>query len=134
MSDLVAFVTARLDEREAVAKAYVPVGGITHRHSEGAGWREHNHVAGGVPHQHDPDTGFQIPVATVDDSARVLREIDANRAILAMWQEPGTEKRLPTGEVVAQVAVADAINEVIWRLATADSDHPDFDPEWDPDF
>src|SRR4249919_1653073 len=85
MSDLVAFLRARLDEDEASARAYVRVADLTHRHNEGNGWREHNHLAGGVPHQHDPGTGGQIPMAAVDEPVRVLREVEAKRAILAQW-------------------------------------------------
>jgi hypothetical protein len=48
---------------------YVPLTGHTHRHPQGAdphhpraGWLEHSHLGGGAPHQHDPDTGGQVPV------------------------------------------------------------------------
>jgi len=40
---------------------WVPVGTATiHRHpTSDGGWLEHDHMAGGVPHKHDKDAGFQ---------------------------------------------------------------------------
>jgi hypothetical protein len=106
MSDLVEFLTARLDEDEAAARAWLPIG------NPDAAAREH--IA-----RHDP--------------ARVLREVEAKRAILAMWQEPETDRYLPTGEVVAQVAAADAIDSVVRELNAVYSDHPDYDEAWGPE-
>jgi hypothetical protein len=63
-------------------------------------------------------------------AARMLREVEAKRKILAMWQEPETERYLPTGEIVAQVAVAEAIDSVVRALAAGYSDHPDYQQEW----
>ena len=41
---------------------YMLVSGMTHRHATAEpGTVEHNHLGGGVPHDHDPETGFQIP-------------------------------------------------------------------------
>lgn len=65
------------------------------------------------------------------DAQRWLaREAAAQRKILAMWQEPESERYLPTGEMVAQVAVSEAIGSVVRILAEIDSDHPDYDPAW----
>ncbi len=61
---IAAIVPAELAQAPVAGKGatYTPVAGLTHRHGEGSS-REHNHMAGGVPHQHDPDTGFQVPAA-----------------------------------------------------------------------
>lgn len=50
-----------------LARAYLnPDGGLAHRHLHGAGeagWVEHDHLGGGLPHFHDPETGFRVPLA-----------------------------------------------------------------------
>jgi Family of unknown function (DUF6221) len=115
MSDLTEFLTARLDEDEAdahhAARNVVLDASFL---DDNAGDRALAHWL-----RHDP--------------ARVLREVEAKRKILAMWQEPETERYLPTGEVVAQVAVADAIDSVVRELNTVYSDHPDYDEAWRPE-
>lgn len=41
---------------------YVPLGGSVHKHlAAGPGWVQHEHATGSVAHDHDPDTGFQVP-------------------------------------------------------------------------
>lgn len=43
------------------------VSGLTHRHATAEpGTVEHNHLGGGVRHDHDPETGMQINVARDD--------------------------------------------------------------------
>ncbi len=124
---LTEFLTVRLDEDEAAANAYVPVAGLTHRHSEGNGWLEHNHLAGGDPHQHDPDTGFQIPAPTVGDPARVLREVEAGRKILAEHEAVTRLADLTEQEL----GFLGLYREwVLKNLAAVYSDHPDYDPAW----
>lgn len=53
------------------------VSGHRHRHAERTadgsgltGWREHDHLGGGQPHRHDPQTGAQIPVGCDPDRCR----------------------------------------------------------------
>jgi hypothetical protein len=55
--------------------AYVPGPGQgqTHRHgTDEPGWIEHNHMAGGVPHQHDAD-GYQVPVGPAPEMPPAAR-------------------------------------------------------------
>lgn len=54
----------RSPEDYAACGTYMLVNGMTHRHAT-AEPVEHNHLGGGVPHDHDPETGFQIPQSTV---------------------------------------------------------------------
>jgi hypothetical protein len=40
-----------------------PDEGLTHLHgTDGSDWLEHSHMGGGIPHEHDPETGFQVPL------------------------------------------------------------------------
>jgi hypothetical protein len=59
------------------------------------------------------------------DPARVLREITAKRAILAMAEGQ------PTHDLAEETA-KDALEDVVRVLAVAWSDHPDYDPDWMP--
>jgi hypothetical protein len=100
MSDLVAFLTARLDEKE-----------------QGAGDQAFA-LAG---HYHDP--------------ARVLREVKAGRMILARYEDCLARQEdddYPAG--TARDQAREYEDFVLPNLATIDSTHPGYDPEWDPDF
>jgi hypothetical protein len=105
MSDLVEFLTARLDEDEAAARAWLPIG------NPDAAAREH--IA-----RHDP--------------ARVLREVAAKRAILAGhstvtgWNWPDQSD----GSV--QMDYVEALRRTLRHLAAVYSDHPDYDEAWRP--
>jgi hypothetical protein len=47
-----------------------PVAGLTHRHgTTEPGWAEHDHLGGGIPHEHDPETGGQVPLGALRDSS-----------------------------------------------------------------
>ena len=44
-----------------------PADSLTHLHGTSEpGWLEHSHLDGGVPHEHDPETGFQVPLSGSD--------------------------------------------------------------------
>jgi hypothetical protein len=90
---LTEFYAARLDEDEAAALAWLPFG------NPDAATREH--IA-----RHDP--------------ARVLREVQAGRKILADYE--GT--RAITGDNDEYVA---GLSAALSALASAYSDHPDYD-------
>ena len=98
--DLVAFLTARLDEDEATAKAAA------------ADWLDEE-----FPFEWDdlPDDAFTHIMR--HDPARVLREVKAGRAILAMYADG--------------LAYDDyAVGRVIRVLVAVYSDHPDYDEKW----
>lgn len=138
MDELVAFLSARLDEAGAAARAYVPVAGHTHRHAEGKGWREHNHMAGGLPHQHDPDSGFQVWAPRVGDPVRALREVEAKRRLIDIVLE--YEAKIDSewgcshtaGEIAAGSCRMTPAHEIeAFRvLAAVDDGHPDYRQEW----
>lgn len=107
--DLAAFVTARLDEDEEIAKAVRP------KDWDDIGWAGVGATATAHAAQHDP--------------ARVLREVAAKRAIMAVhaqlndsiWCQtcdPGAD---PFGDSDAWYPC-----RTVRALATAWSDHPDY--------
>jgi len=109
MSDLVAFLTARLDEDEAVAKAAAGFLNQPEHIADDLGrftWRGQQVARPSLEHiaRHDP--------------ARVLRRVDATRKILALCE---TETDETGGRPLAQRIV---------RLLTAEwSNHPGHKPE-----
>ena len=158
MNDLIEFLRARLDEDERVARAATPG---PWRHNPGKQWlgpdafeaydlaKGEEFVGHGGP---SPFTGCVAatgpashPQSMADarhialhDPARVLREVEAKRRILDMWESPeaakhpgGVDGRDPD-EQMRDVAVADAIDEVVRLLALGYSDHPDYQESWRP--
>lgn len=136
---LLAFWAARLDEREAAAKAAAE--------ASAAGWRAEPNMGEDWwavmytgPSTIRPYDEFDYPVAErVDradaahiarhDPARVLREVEAGRAILARhvavqaWSYPPGD---------GDEAVQGELDTVIRHLIAAWSDHPDYRQEWKP--
>jgi hypothetical protein len=114
MDDLIAFVAARLNEDEAAAKAWLPLGNPTTMQRE--------HIA-----RHDP--------------GRVLREVAAMRAIVDGCEEAALHPYdLPEGvtdgrddsERSRDEAVLEAMEAVAGALATIWDTHPGYRPEWRP--
>ena len=103
VDDLTAFLTARLDEDEAAAKA------VKDRHWAMATIPGGELAPGVVAHiaRHDP--------------ARVLREVAAGRTILAACQDSGE------GSIVR-----DALRYAVNVFTAVYSDHPDYRAEWKP--
>lgn len=119
MDDLIAFVTARLDEDEAAAQeaASRPLG---------PAWDDGTRLTAVARHiaRHDP--------------ARVLREIAAKRVILARWEFAANQVAVGAVNEAAGYGPADPgwplradSHELDVRsLAVAWNDHPDYRPEW----
>jgi hypothetical protein len=106
--DLVAFITARLDEDERCARG-------AERNSVGAEWTA-------VDLQSGYDARMDEHIAR-HDPARVLREVAAKRRILAAAAEYSPElEHGDNGEW--------AFDLVVRELAAAWSDHPDYRAEW----
>ena len=101
MSDLAAFLKARLNEDEAAAKAAaIPDGPEWSLPGPVPGEEQNAHIA-----RHDP--------------ARMLREVEAKRAILALLASA------PVEDVNVGIEL-----EIQRHMAAVWSDHPDFDPAW----
>ena len=102
-SRLAAFLNARLDEDEMAALAWLPFG------NPGAAQREH--IA-----RHDP--------------ARVLREVEAGRAIVRRCAGVMDEMDVyPNGLVSPRALLA---RQVLMWLGVTWADYPDYDGEWKP--
>jgi hypothetical protein len=129
---LAEFLTARLDEDEAAAKQSAAL--FTCFEAKPGDWTRLMcdpvmGPFGGQSSARDVVTGMYV--GKMSDPARALREAEAKRAILAMWQEPEPDRYLATGEIVAQVAVSGAIGRVVRELAAVWRDHPDYDETWE---
>lgn len=141
MTDLVAFLTARLDEDEAVAKRAAGAD------SEGrycTSWsydREQFRVTtDGTSWINAKDTGDACGEHIArHDPARVLAEVTAKRAIvedyLVVMANNAIERASGGDEVVAsaRVLIVKSLRMALMRLAFAWSDHPDYDPTWKPE-
>lgn len=70
--------------------------------------------------------------------ARALREVEAKRRIVAMYEDAATEgqallnRRVHGATVMAATASVGAFYLVLQELALPYADHPDYDPEWKP--
>jgi hypothetical protein len=117
MSALAAFVSARLDEDETAA-------------TEAARLRVRNPE----PWYDASDERFAFPEDGTHiarhDPARVLREVEAGRARVALYLDLTAEyERTRHG---ADMMRRDALLAVLRYDAAAWSDHPDYRPEWKP--
>jgi len=127
MTDLVAFLRARLDEDEATARAASP----------GLGW------ARGFIQGADEDIDIAADEAHIvrHHPARVLREVEAKRAILELHKGEPSIHAVPPGSgplYCMSDGVDDGWYNVEWPCATVRAvaavyrDHPDYDEVWKP--
>jgi len=147
---IVEFLTARLDEREALARAAA-------RGEEDPGWQASILGTDGevktwrgepVAVYSDADDVATYPLdadvalfISYNDPAHVLADIAAKRAIVAWCGERdqiyiGTmadNPELPKPSDFAPGHLRDPADAMVLRhLAAVDADHPDYDPEWRP--
>jgi hypothetical protein len=111
MDDLIAFLTARLDEVAAAANEI-------HRPRD----------CGSVDRdgEFDPDPIW----CSCDYPARVLRDVEAKRAIVRRCAARMNEMDVyPNGLVSPRALLA---RQVLMDAATVWDDHPDYRPEWKP--
>lgn len=139
MDDLIAFVTARLDEDEAAAKGCslenwkasgpMPSSGYIGP----ADWylvgrvnaHEGKLLATGLD-IHDPEHRCLIHAAR-HDPARVLREVEAKRAIVG-WHVPVKDCEPPQCIICLEYVPCRTLS----ALAAVYSGHPDYRQEWKP--
>lgn len=136
MDELIAFARARLDEDEAAAKA---AGGST---PQGI-WAQVDperrpgriECDSGYVVTYDegsPDEG-QAPHIARHDPARVLREVEAKRAILAWWLSDENEPESALSPSLREeYRKAQPGYMLILALAAVWSDHPGYRQEWKP--
>src|SRR5258708_12897907 len=91
MSDLAAFLTARLDEDEVAAKAAMNVYGADWNAQTGSEYLPARVYGKGGRDRPVADTSRAYPADHIarHDPARVLREVKAKRAILKAWHGDG---------------------------------------------
>lgn len=103
--DLTEFLAARLDEEERIANAATRAG-------LGIDIGPDGHVVSDYPDVQDHFATW--------NPARVIREVEAKRALLA------------TAETAYYAADHYAYDQIRAALAAVYSDHPDYDPAWAP--
>jgi len=134
-TDLIAFLNARLDEDEAAAKAAASVAGPDWHH--GHFWPEDGSSAttmifsaAGSPladmlHRDDEE---MAPFIAGHDPARALREVEADRKLIAAYLQ--SEEVSPSDSWES-----DGTQALEWAVrfrAAVYSDHPDYREEWKP--
>ncbi len=127
---LVAFVSARLDEDEAAARAATPGPWVVGWGEEGE-WRYGGHVASMGEEKRIlliMNTGYvrsrHVETATHiarHDPARVLREVEAVRAVVAAYEK--------SVRVVGE-GLSVSNRRLVLAFAAVYGAHPDFRPEW----
>ena len=152
------FLEARWAEREAAARAagYGAAGDYLWQEVDpdrmpgliGTGCGDVVTFNGGTPaYAVSPSRGQATHIA-LNDPASVLADIEAKRAILEMWQDPAAVRDLSLhpgadpehppqdgrdpDEIEAQVAAAEAIDDVVRLLTAPFAAHPDYRQEWKP--
>ncbi|MFF5900660.1 DUF6221 family protein [Streptomyces argenteolus] len=136
---LVAFLHARLDEREAAA---VAAGGADESwQAWGTGIYSVASADDDVPPLvttgpevggSDEDAARAAHIA-LHDPAQVLREVEATRSLLRQYTAPETDTT-PTDALNRFMASTQrtAVEMAVRHLAQAHAGHPDYQPEWRP--
>lgn len=139
LTDLVAFLAARLDEDEAAALHVQSWDAEHEKDMPEAEMRECIELASQRKRNYDQpwwaaNMRYQLDRRKLPgDPARVLREVKAKRAIVQRY-EHGTAGDLPewkTGRYLIEAALAILLG-VLRDLAAIYSDHPDYRAEWAP--
>ena len=130
MSDAVAmFVAVRLEEDEAVARLAAREGGTWHQEEPERYPGSIVSMGGQVVYDEGAPDEYQAPFIARHDPARVLREVQAKRAILARHAQARAWS-YPPGD--GDESVQAELEVAIRHLATIWSDHPDYRDEWKP--
>jgi hypothetical protein len=122
------FLAARLDEDEWIAQ-----GAARTDDGHGGSWLPVHFGAGGFDARVDDHIARHDP-------ARVLREVEAGRRILALYESAAAEHAAAElRDNLREVAVAESLRAekaaLFWavRIVAAPwNDHPDYDPDWAP--
>lgn len=141
MVDIAAFLTARLDEREAVARAVddnsPPFDGQWKNDNNRALRTYNDWVLAYKPNADPWPTGVLDHIAA-NDPAHVLADIAAKRAIVEDYQvvvaNNAIDEAAQSDEVrsAARDLVIKSLRVVLLHLASADAEHPDYDESWRP--
>src|SRR5258708_5479124 len=126
MSDLAAFLTARLDEDEVAAKAAMNVYGADWNAQTGSEYLPARVYGKGGRDRPGADTSRAYPGDPIagHDRAGVLGEVKAKRAILKAWEGDGPMDFSEPPQFWAALDIAVRALAAVW------SDPPDYDPAW----
>jgi hypothetical protein len=133
--DLVAFLRARLDEDEAAAKAAAGVAGPDWAWKTDVTLDDEVTdylIAPGGTLLADTRGGSDGDLAehiARHDPARVLREVEAARAIVAAYLKA---KGIEPDDWADDPALCEGLHMAIYARAAVYSDHPDYRQEWKP--
>lgn len=135
-TDLIAFITTRLDEDERTARA-VTGSGSWSAYLEGGddGWAIET-VPGGDPAAIIGDKAMTDHIAR-HDPARVLRELEAKRRVLRLYTNALSALEHRSGfasqrNVIQDETCVEILGEALRAIATAWVTHPDHRQEWLP--
>lgn len=151
VSDLIEFLRARLDEDERNARDHlclncgnpvVPLGsalGITGYTHEGGRANAQGVWEQGWEGQRCP--GKIVGAEPVQNPARVLAEVEAKREVVRLAVQARRNADLPEAEFAVGPSgatyfvngFAAAMEHAVRLFAQANSDHPDYRPEWAPE-
>lgn len=134
---LIEFLHARLDEDEQVAKnAPVNDGCIPPAHwTVSTHWADQQRVVMGTADDFALPTPEHATHVARHDPARVLREVQAKRAVLDL-RDALTDRRAVLSEYTMRTthteAGVESYDHVIQHMAAVYADHPQYQSEWAP--
>lgn len=133
---IVAFIEARLGEREAVTResterewqASATTQQVYALHADGS-----NRTIAWCANGHEDDYANAMHIAR-NDPRRVLAEVAKDRATLALHQQFDLPLNLTACAVCSDERMVPALYpcQTVRLLAAIDADHPDYDPDWKP--
>lgn len=128
-ADLIAFLTARLDEDEAAAKAVAdyPAPWRASCYNHGTEWAVTDASYDFAAAEVGEEAAFHI---ALHDPARVLREVEAKRVIVNLAAKVREWTDGSAGATAGYAAVV--VGDTLRVLAAVYSDHPDYDQSWKP--
>ena len=133
MDDLTAFITARLDEDEAAAKACNGPFPWKAADDEDDSWIVKDAAGEALIYDEGTPSLDEAKHIARHDPARVIREVTAKRAVLAWYADSVDasklfKEKLGTGTHMA--AAAESYLNVMRGYAAVWPDHPDYKQEW----
>jgi hypothetical protein len=137
MDDLVRWLGAQLDEDERIAKA-ATLGPWVQSGIGDYGWAVDFGRPGAGVETEDSEQGLaDADFIAAHDPARVLREIDAKRRVIAecaYWNEKLNQEAdaAPAHPYPCLGEILDAVNPILRALALAYADRPGYREEWRP--
>ena len=140
-SDIAEFLSARLDEDERTARDATPDEWIVTRdplgvHVENGDGRGRVVMCSGDD-RHDGNGAQNATHIARHDPARVRREVEAGRSLLARYRGSAIHLEangatMPDAQLQAAMAAQGAQRAAIRDRVAVWSDHPDYRPEWKP--